>query len=173
VAKAFQSAAVRITQGLAARIPKSTRTPSITPQFDRPHVANALEKASFNRAFDVAHDPMVVLKAAREGSLTQDHVKALAEFYPALYARVVQQTQERLADLKHPLSTAQKRSLETLLGKIPDPATTRRFQATYAMLSAPKPTGPQQEQHANKAPKRPITAPARNAALDVGRPVGS
>ena len=84
----------------------------------------------------------------------------------------MQQTQERLADIKHPLSTAQKRSLETLLGRPADPATTARYQATYAM-SGPKPPNPQQQQHENKAPKRPITAPARNTALDVGRPVGS
>ena len=176
VAKAFQSAAVRATNYLAGLVPKTTRAPSITPQFDRPFVANAAQKATFNRAFDVAHDPAVVLKRAAEGRLTQDHVKAMAQIYPARYARVVQQVHERLADLRKPLTTAQKQTIGTLLGRGPDPEMTRRYQAAY-QVEAPKPTGPQQPQHENKpsphAPRRPITAPARNAALNVGRPIGS
>jgi hypothetical protein len=171
-AKAFQSAATRGTTYLASIIPKRKAPPSITPQFDRPHVANALEKASFNRAFDTVHDPMIALAAARDGRLTKEHVKALAAVYPALYAQIVQQTQAKLAILKMPLTTAQKQQVEVLLGRGVDPELTRRYQATYAM-SAPKPPNPQQEQHENKSPKRPITAAARNTALDVGRPVGS
>jgi hypothetical protein len=117
-----------------------------------------------------------VLKRAAEGRLTQDHVKAMAQIYPARYARVVQQVHERLADLRKPLTTAQKQTIGTLLGRGPDPEMTRRYQAAY-QVEAPKPTGPQQPQHENKpsphAPRRPITAPARNAALNVGRPIGS
>ncbi len=171
--RAFEGAANRAAQYLSTLIPKAKRPPSVTPQFDRPHQANALEKATFMRSFDAVHDPMTVLKSASEGRLTSTQVKAIATVYPALYAAIVAQAQARLADLKKPLTIAQKATVTTLLGRPQDADLTRRFQATYAMEQAPKPTGPQQPQHANKAPKRPITSPAKNAALEVGRPVGS
>jgi hypothetical protein len=70
--------------------------------------------------------------------------------------------------------------MQTLLGMAPDPELTRKFQATYAGLAPPPPAGPQQKQHSNKpeayhGPRRPISSPARNTALDQGegRPVGS
>jgi hypothetical protein len=171
-ARAFQSAANRGIQYLSGLIPKRKDPPSITPQFDKPHVANAQEKSTFNRSFDAVHDPMSVLRAAQDGRLRSDQVKALATVYPALYAHIVQQAQARLADLKKPLTATQKSQLGILLGRPVDPELTRRFQATYAE-EQPKPANPQQPQHANKAPKRPITAPAKNLALDVGRPPGS
>jgi len=178
-AQAFQATAVRAAKYLGGLIPPQKHPPSITPQFDRPHVANAAERASFTRAFDVAHDPMVALKMAQDGRLTRDHVKALAALYPAVYAHVVQQAQARLADIKHPLTVAQKAQLGTLLGRAPDLDLTRRFQQTYANLAPPPPSGPQQKQHENReqvyhGPKRPISAPARNTALDQGegRPPG-
>jgi hypothetical protein len=171
--RAFQGAANRAVQYLSTLIPKGKRPPSVTPQFDRPHQANALEKATFMRSFDAVHDPMSILKGAADGRLRADQVKAVAIVYPALYAAIVAQAQARLADLKKPLTIAQKGTIDTLLMRRPDVELTRRYQATYAMQQQPKPTGPQQPQHENKAPKRPITSPAKNTALEVGRPVGS
>ena len=174
-AQAFQATAVRVTNYLASLIPKQKRPPSITPQFDRPHLATGQQRASFNRAFDVAHDPDVTLKAAEDGRLTRDHVKALAGMYPARYAAVVAQTHEQLAALKKPLSPQRKQTAQTLLGVTPDPELARRFQKTYADLAPPAPSGPQQKQHANKGPHRAVSAPARVNALDQGegRPLGS
>jgi hypothetical protein len=174
-AQAFQATSVRIANYLAGLIPKQTRPPSITPQFDRPHLATAQQRATFNRAFDVAHDPDLVLHAAGQGRLTRDHVKALAAEYPARYAAVVTQTHEQLAALKRPLSPQRKATAMTLLGMTTDPVLARQFQETYANLAPPPPSGPQQKQHANKGPHRAITAPARITALDAGegRPLGS
>lgn len=181
-AKAFEMSSVKATQYLAGLIPKSKHPPSITPQFDRPHTASQAEKASFNRAFDVVHDPMVVLKSIQDGRLTRDHVKAIAAVYPALYARIVQAAQQQLADLKHPLTSVQKAQLSTLLGRPQDVDATRRFQQTYAMQegnAGGDKTQQQAPQSKNKesnvwhAPKRPLEATSRVNALDVGRPRGT
>jgi hypothetical protein len=175
-AQAFEATAVRVTKYLGSLIPAQKRPPSITPQFDRPHLATSAQRATFNRAFDVAHDPMVALKAAQDGRLTRDHVKALAAMYPAVYAATVAQAHERLSELKKPLAPGPKAVMATLLGVADtDPVLARRFQKTYADLAPPPPTGPQQKQHKNAGPHRAITAPARITALDggEGRPLAS
>lgn len=179
--RAFQGAAVRATQYLASLLPPLRRPPSITPQFDRPPAATPKQRSAFMRASDVAHDPAVVLQRVQEGRLTSDHVKALAAIYPTLYARVVDQASQRLADVRHPLSTVQRQSIETLLDRKPDTALAQRFQQTYASMAAEQPNMQQQDQqHKNRnkpgswVPKRPITSPAKDSALQGGgRPVGS
>lgn len=46
----------------------------------------AFERAAYNRALDIAQQPLVVLKAAKDGSITPQDVTALDSMYPSLYA---------------------------------------------------------------------------------------
>lgn len=179
IARAFQSTATRATAYLASMIPKHTRPPSLTPQFDPPPPTSPAQKARFMRAFDAMHDPMSVLADAAAARVTKDQVKALAVVYPALYARVVQQAQDRLADTRTPLTSVQRSQVSILLQRPDEAERTRLFQSTYHAPESTGPTQNQEQQHANKdearrfVPKRPIESPSRQTALTVGRPPGS
>jgi hypothetical protein len=177
VAASFKSAAVRATNYLAAQIPKSPLRVDLTPQLDKPSPISKSEQRAFMRKFDAVHDPASVLQSAHEGRVTPDQVQALAQTKPALYAKIQAAAHARLADRKTPLSSSQRTSLSILTGQpTHSPDVARAFQATFAPAEPPKQN--QDTQHRNKdraggAPRRPITSPARNIALDVGRPVGS
>jgi hypothetical protein len=181
-AAAFRAAAVRATNYLAAQIPKAPPRPSLTPHLEPKHVASLQERAKFNRQFDAVHDPKSVLHAAARGTVTPDMVEAASKTHPALWnGKIIPAVNAALADAKHPLTTQQRMSVATLKG-VPtsDPVLARAYQQTFTDKSPPggAPTQNQDQKHENKArygnaPKRPITATAKNVALTVGRPQGT
>jgi len=182
VAAAFQAAAVRATQYLAKQIPPPPPQPhSLTPQFAPKHSTDLQARAKWMREFDAVHDPKTVLRAAASGTVTPDMVAAASHTHPALWAKVTGDVRAKLGEAKRPLTDQQRMSVSVLLG-VPatDPATARAYQQTFTDKVPPGgvPTQNQDEQHRNKgrygnAPKRPITATAKNVALSVGRPQGT
>ena len=182
VAAAFRAAAVRTTNLLASLVPKVPQSPSLTPQLQPKHTPSLQARAKFMREFDAAHDPKTVLKAAAEGTITPDMVAVASKSHPALWGKMTKAVETKLRDATHPLTTQQRTNVGILLG-VPThtPDVARAFQATFAESTGPggaPPSQNQDAQHRNKdrygsAPKRPITATAKNVALSVGRPQGT
>jgi hypothetical protein len=180
VAAAFRAAAVRATQVLVQAIPKTPPTPSLTPQLAPKFPATLQRKQKFNRIFDAVHDPKTVLQAAGQGTVTPDMVAAASKSHPALWGKMTRAVETRLSEAKTPLSTQQRVNISILLQTpMHTPEVARTFQQTFALPSGPQ--GPQQnqdEQHRNKgrygnAPRRPITATAKQVGLTIGRPEGT
>jgi hypothetical protein len=180
-ASALVAAAARATAYLASQIPKRPPSQSLTPQHEPKHTASLQERAAFNRKFDAVHDPKRVLHAAAKGTITPDMVAAAQKTHPATWGKITAAARARLGETKHPLTTQQRMSVSILLGQPPTtPELARAYQQTFTDKTPPggTPTQNQDEQHRNKgrygnAPKRPITATAKNVALSVGRPQGT
>ncbi len=76
--------------------------PDVAPRapLDKPRVANAVEEATYNRALDIAQNPLIVLKSIKEGSLTVNDIQHLKTLYPALYSKFTTQVMQNLVDKK-------------------------------------------------------------------------
>lgn len=56
------------------------------------------QKNAYNRALDIAQQPLVVLHRIQQGRLTPQDVVAFKSMYPALYGRISQKIMDNLAD---------------------------------------------------------------------------
>jgi len=104
-------------QYLASLIPSSRKDPfTLQPQFQPFSRASDAERAKFMRAFEAIEDPTIVLRAAKSGTLTRDHVEAVKAVYPELYAKIRQQVAESLVSSKSELPYSRRIQLGILLG---------------------------------------------------------
>lgn len=85
-AQAIITTTLRGASFLASKIPPSRRDPyTLQPQFqDEGRVSDA-EAAKFMRYAHAVDDPLIVLREAKKGTLTREHVEAVKEVYPDLY----------------------------------------------------------------------------------------
>lgn len=57
---------------------------------DGNRVPSSMEKAMYNRALDIAQQPLIVLKAIKQGTVTPSDMTSLSTMYPALYSKLQQ-----------------------------------------------------------------------------------
>lgn len=67
---------------------------------DAKRVASKSEEAKYNNALKIAENPLIVLKAMREGSITPDDIKHLNALYPALVARMQSKLGQKMIEAK-------------------------------------------------------------------------
>ncbi len=65
--------------------------PDTTPKnpLDSKIPPSKIQTAAFNRALDIANQPLIVLKEIKDGSITPESVKNLVSLYPDLYKKLV------------------------------------------------------------------------------------
>lgn len=59
-----------------------------------------VQKSAYDRALDIAEDPLLVLNDIQDGTLTSKDVVALQRMYPALYQKLSGQLMEQVVDLQ-------------------------------------------------------------------------
>lgn len=93
---AFGSVAARAVQYL------QTLKPNLTPQglLDAPRKPNDFEVAKYDRALDIAEQPLTVLKHMNHGTLLPEDVISLRTIYPSLYSSLSQKIVNQIIDLK-------------------------------------------------------------------------
>lgn len=165
-ANSFERTALKITAFLASKIPSGHQAvTSLTPQLDKPRVSS-LEKAQFERAYAVAHDPVgTVVSELQRGTLTRDEVDALRTMYPQLYEELTMKVRGHLSALKKPLSSSKESQLRVLLGM---PSQDRAlFQTLQSSFSPPAPpmNGPPKGGHVSGMPKRMVKGLAQSTGL--------
>lgn len=76
--------------------------PSTAPMgpLDPPKKPSDFEVAKFNRALDIAQQPMVLLESVKAGSVTPQDVHTLKTLYPGLYSRMSQKMLNEIVDVK-------------------------------------------------------------------------
>lgn len=136
VARQTVSTVLRGVAFLDSKIPVSAmRADTLTPHLDEPR-ASQDEKARFMRYARAVNDPVTVVEDLRAGKITREGVEAVRVVYPQLYAQIQQAAVSRLADLKRPISYAQRVQLSILLGVPGDPSLQPKalsaLQSTYA-----------------------------------------
>jgi hypothetical protein len=83
---AIAQTALRASQYLNSIKPREEKLGPLDP----PRKPSQVEVAKYNRALDIAEQPLVALKSIKEGTLTPEDVKTFKIIYPALYAGVAQ-----------------------------------------------------------------------------------
>ncbi len=158
---------------LASKLPPSRFDQySIQPHLQGGSRASDSEISRFMRFAKAVDDPLIVLREAKAGTLTRDHVDAVKEVYPLLYDQMRQDVMRHLVDSKSPLAYGARIQLGILLDIPTDKTLSPEFmtavQATYssdekAGAESPPPTlsrhvnvaGPQQtamQQAAGRVP---------------------
>jgi hypothetical protein len=96
IAAQMQETVVRGARFLQQKLPKPAINPGL---FERPYKPSSMEMAKFERYLQAIEQPLSVLEELKSGTLTREHVEAIAQVYPAMYAQM------RLEALKYVAST--------------------------------------------------------------------
>lgn len=101
-----------------------------------PWAPNDMDLAKWNRYTNAAENPMTALQSIAEGTVTPEHVEALATVHPDIFARVQQGVMSAIINPNTRLSYQDRVNIGTVLG-IPADATLRPqfildMQATFA-----------------------------------------
>lgn len=105
-------------------------------------------QATYNRALDIAQQPLMVLQHVRDGSLQPQDMTTLRTLYPGLHDQMIKKVTEQLIQNKDSvqnLSYGQRNSLNTLIGGAPIDSTMSP-QAAQAIINSASPQQPQQQQ---------------------------
>lgn len=94
---AFAATASRVVQYLASLKPDTKPKNPL----DRERPANAFEKSAYNRAMDIAEQPLVVLKAIKDGRITPKDIVALRTMYPSLYNNLSKKMLDNVTNSVH------------------------------------------------------------------------
>lgn len=128
--------AVRGLQFLSGKLPPSRRDEFSLQQHLQPSTrASDAEISKFMRYSHAIDDPLIVLREAKAGTLTRDHVEAVKFVYPALYDEMRGEVMRYMMASRAPLSYSRRIQLGILLDiptdKTLSPDFMRAVQATY------------------------------------------
>lgn len=131
--------------------------PKPAPQnpFDKAPPVDKSAQNNYNRALDIAQQPLVALKLAKEGKLLPQDVQSLNTMYPGLHSAMVSKISDQLIEAKSEnkeIPYAQRVSLSLLLGAPLDgtmtPQSMQSIMKANAGAQAPQ---SQQQGHAKSA----------------------
>lgn len=136
VVKAATGIALRGVDFMASKLPPSRMDPySLQPQLQPRTRASDAEISQFMRFSHAIDDPLVVLREAKSGTLTRDHVDAVKAVYPKLYDQMRVEVMRSLVQTESELPYAKRIQLGILLDLPTDktlaPDFLREIQATY------------------------------------------
>jgi hypothetical protein len=99
------------------------------------------ELASFEQAVNVVENPLYVLDAMNNGSLTSDEIMALKAVYPSLYEDIARELTEQLADKQKDLPYKSKLQIEMFMGSPMDASShhLQMWQDQFKVQEAPSP----------------------------------
>jgi len=93
--------------------------PVAVSAFDATPPINKAQQARYNRALDIAQQPLMVLKYAKEGTLMPQDVKTIQTIYPGLHKAIVSKVTQAVVEHKaadKSIPYAQRTSLNILIG---------------------------------------------------------
>lgn len=94
---ALSASAARVVQYLSSIKPN---TSPVNP-LDGKRVPSSMEKAAYDRALDIAEQPLVVLNGLKDGRITPSDVAALKTMYPNVYNRLSTRINEQIVEQTH------------------------------------------------------------------------
>lgn len=129
------------------------RQPLASPLDTEPPI-DKMAEAKYNRALDVAQQPLMVLHYAKEGILLPQDVQTLNTIYPQLHSKIISSLTQELIQAKTDGVTIpydRKQSMSLLLGTPVDSTMTPA--AAQAVIASVK-TGPSQTQQAPQSDQK-------------------
>jgi hypothetical protein len=135
-ADAIVQTTIRGVDFLASKLPPSRQDPySLQPQFQLKTRASDAEISKFMRYAQAVDDPLIVLREAKSGTLTRDHVEAVQTVYPKLYDEIRGAVFRSLVESKSEIPYQRRIQLGILLDIPTDKTLSQDFreaiQATY------------------------------------------
>jgi hypothetical protein len=136
-ADAVVQTTIRGVDFLASKLPPSRHDPySLQPQFQTKSRASDTEISQFMRYTQAVDDPLIVLREAKSGTLTRDHVEAVQAVYPKLYDEIRGAVFRSLVESKSEIPYQRRIQLGILLDiptdKTLSPDFREAIQATYS-----------------------------------------
>jgi hypothetical protein len=112
-----------------------------TSPLDKPSPIDKFKQAQYNRQLDIAQQPLLALKYAKQGTLQPQDVKTLNTLYPGLVKKMASESYEQMikttAEGKH-IPYKQRVSLSLLMGQPLDSTMTPPVMQAVMMANAPK-----------------------------------
>jgi hypothetical protein len=125
---------------------------------DKPAPVDRASQQKYNRALDIAQQPLMVLQHVKSGTLQPQDVNTLNTIYPALHKKMIEQVSENMIKAQadgHQMPYHQKISAGLLLGKPLDTTNTQPAMQSIMMSNA---QGVQQSQAQNSPHRASNTA---------------
>lgn len=91
---AMAASAARMVQYLASIKPNTEPKNPL----DKERKANPVQKSAYDRAMDIAEQPLVVLNSLKDGRITSSDIVALKTMYPSLYTKLSQKITSQMVD---------------------------------------------------------------------------
>jgi hypothetical protein len=129
-------------------------TQPINHPLDTPPPVDKYAQEKYNRALDIAQQPLLVLDYAKKGTITTNDVATLKTIYPGLYNGMVTKLQNGLIEAKAkdtPISYTQRLGLSTLTGMPMDTTLTQNSMQAIINSVPQRPT-PQGAQGGRRKP---------------------
>lgn len=141
---------------LESKIPQTpNQRASLTPHLETPQMSRG-QALDFLEALEVASNPLVVLDAMRDGTLTRGKIDTLKATAPQVYEQIQHEVQGQLDARTEPLPYKKALELSALLGVVGhpslEPRMVQQLQAAYAALPPEPQPGPPAS-----APRREIS----------------
>lgn len=137
--------ALAAVQTVGSALPRYDTVGPLDPAYQ----PSPTELAQLNRLWDVAQDPVAVLRHLADGTITEDHVSALNAVWPAHAELIRMKALDKLADVVtkgSPVSARLRFGLALVLGRDLGRSTSgpaiAAAQAAYAMKGAQAPQAP-------------------------------
>lgn len=147
-ATATASNAVTYLNGLRP----ATKSPSGMP-FDGDRTPSSTEKANYNNALNIAHQPLSVLAKIKEGSITSKDVSHLRTLYPNLYNNMAKKITNEMASCQDQGTLVPYKTRQGLSLFLGEPLNS--YLTPQSIIAAqPKPNPSQQPQNQPQAPKK-------------------
>jgi len=102
----------RAVSHLASLRPEASRQGVL----DRPKEPSDVEIAKYNRALQIAAQPLTILSRVKDGSITTDDIKTMSAIYPSLYANLRQRIMNQLTESRLQLPYSTQLGLSMFLG---------------------------------------------------------
>lgn len=126
---------VRANEYLKARAPTDLQdSEALQPHLEQPTPSD-IEIARFARRLQIVDDPLSALDELERGTLTMEHIDALKNVYPKMYAQMQDKVAQELASSKNKLPYEKRSALGTLFSidalKSQKPANRKQIQDIY------------------------------------------
>jgi len=129
--------------------------------FDSVPPVDKVQLAKYNRALDIAQQPLLILKYAKEGTLLPQDVQTIQAIYPGLHSALVNKLNSAMIEQKSAgksIPYAQRVSLSMLMGSTPLDSTMTPQNMQAVMHSAGMQQQAQQVAQASRRSGKPSSA---------------
>lgn len=154
--KDHASAAASLAAGAANRLKAMKPVQPQAGPLDKPAPTNKVQQQKYERALDVAQQPLMVLKYAKNGTLQHQDVDLLQSLYPQVHNKIVSQLTQELIKAKtdgKQIPYKERQSLSLLMGTPLDSTLSQASMANIMAANAPKgpPPQPQGQKRVSKS----------------------